>query len=256
MSPHREMRQLDRDAPFRQAPTRRSASGPGRIASTRDIAIYFREDCRDLRDSLQLEMVVAQYCLRIRDVCNSAGIPVGDSVGIGVVAELQGFGDPLSHAILRGLAHIGTGDIAMRSSEAAARLAERETGMLRQFADVGKARAIGAWRQFGEVDGEQVLYAEFEHPRGRRHTVAMFVHAEGGGTVKHIGLLGPTSELERDEPLHPDYMEELEIPVGLALIGEVLERTYGPGAAGSNDFRVLIAFARTASARHGAQTAV
>ncbi len=196
---------------------------------------------------MQLEMVVAQYCLRIRDVRNSAGISVGDSVGIGVVAELEGFGDPLSAAILRGLAHLASDDIARRSSEAAGRLAERETGMLRQFADVGKAKAIGAWRMLGDVDGEQVLYAEFEHPRGRRHTIALFVHALGGGTVKHIGLLGPTSELAPDQPLHPDNMEELEIPDGLTLIGDVLERTYGPGGAESDDFRVLIAFVRAAS---------
>ena len=62
------------------------------------MAIYFREDCRTLRDSLQLEMVVAQYCLQIRDVRTTAGVPVGDAVGVGVVAELEGHGDPLSHA--------------------------------------------------------------------------------------------------------------------------------------------------------------
>jgi hypothetical protein len=71
------------------------------------VAIYFREDCRTLRDSLQLEMVVAQYCLRIRDLLTTARMPVGDVVGAGVVAELEREADPLSHAILRGVAHVG-----------------------------------------------------------------------------------------------------------------------------------------------------
>src|SRR5204863_1848057 len=104
MSKHRRSRQAERRSPIRKAlPTRESASGPSdRIASSRDVAIYFREDCRTLQDSLQLEMVVAQYLLRIRDVRSSAGVPVGDAVGAGIVAELEGHGDPLSHAILRG----------------------------------------------------------------------------------------------------------------------------------------------------------
>jgi hypothetical protein len=247
MSHQPHTRQLDRDAPFRQAPTRSSASGPSHIASTRDVAIYFREDCRDLRDALQLEMVVAQYVLRIRDVRSSAGIAVGEAVGTGVVAELEGFGDPLSHAILRGLAHLGRGEIARRSSEAAARLAERETGMLRQFADVGETSPVGTWRMLGEVEGDEVLFGEFEHRLGRRHTVALFVDPRGGGTVKHLGLLGPTSELDPDEPLHPSFMEELAIPAGLELIRDALERTYGPDGAESDDFRVLIALARANS---------
>lgn len=75
MSEQRRARNLDWRAPIRKAsPTRKSASGPGdRVASARDVAIYFREDCRTLCDSLQLEMVVAQYCLRIRDVVTTAG---------------------------------------------------------------------------------------------------------------------------------------------------------------------------------------
>ena len=72
---------MNRNNPIRQAAaTKPSASGPGdRIADSGDIAIYLREDCRPLADSLQLEMVVAQYDLRLRDVESPQGIPVGDA---------------------------------------------------------------------------------------------------------------------------------------------------------------------------------
>src|SRR5207244_4857933 len=164
-------RKSDRRSPIRRAsPTRKSASGPGeRVASARDVAIYFREDCRTLHDSLQLEMVVAQYCLQIRDVVTTAGVPVGDVVGIGVIAELEGHGDPLSHAILRGVAHLGLGETGARSAEAAARLTERVIGLPQQFADVGKSRAVGAWRTRAGLGDEFVFFAEFEHQRGARH---------------------------------------------------------------------------------------
>jgi hypothetical protein len=209
------------------------------------VAIYFREDCRTLGDSLQLEMVVAQYCLQMRDVVTTGGVPVGEAVGIGVVAELEGHGDALSHAILRGLAHIAHGHIATRASEAAARLRDRIVGLPSEFADVGRAQAVGAWRtDEGAFDGEFVFFADFEHPRGRGHAIALFVEPRGGGTVKHIGLLGPTSELDQPGPFHPNAMETLAIPAAGELMREVLERSYGPSASDTDDYRVLIALAR------------
>jgi hypothetical protein len=211
------------------------------------VAIYFREDCRTLGDSLQLEMVVAQYCLQIRDVRTTAGVPVGDAVGVGVIAELEGHGDPLSHAILRGVAHVGLGETAGRSAEAAARLTERVVGLPQQFAGVGRSTAVGAWRTRAGHDDESALFAEFEHPRGARHSMALFVEPRGGGAVKHIGLLGAMSELEPDEPFHPNALESIDIPAAGALIREVLERSYGPQAAASDDYRVVIASARTRS---------
>src|SRR4051794_856821 len=62
MSEQPQAQHADRRAPFRKAtPTRQSAAGPGdRIANATAVAGYFREDCRPLSDSLQLEMVVAQ----------------------------------------------------------------------------------------------------------------------------------------------------------------------------------------------------
>src|SRR4051794_25145335 len=111
MSEQRQAANAGRQSPIRKAtPTRQSSSGPDHIASTRDVAIYFREDCRTLRDSLQLEMVAAQYLIRMRDVQTSQGVPVGDAATAGVLAELEGHGDPLSHAILRGLAYLGAGE--------------------------------------------------------------------------------------------------------------------------------------------------
>jgi hypothetical protein len=251
MSGQRQARGRGAHAPFRKAtPTRQSASGPGdRIANARDVAIYFREDCRPLRDSLQLEMVVAQYVLRMRDVRTPEGVPIGDATSAGVVAELERHGDELSHAILRGLAHLGSGHTASRSADAAARLAERGTGMPANFGDVGAVRTLGAWRQSeGGHAGEYVFFAEFEHPlHGRRHSLALFVEPRRGGVVKHIGLLGPMDELAADEPFHLDAMEALEIEAAGELLAELLERSHGQALDGSDDYRVVIAAARARS---------
>jgi hypothetical protein len=211
------------------------------------VAIYLREDCRALRDSLQLEMVVAQYCLRIRDVVSTAGVPAGDVVGAGVVAELEREGDPLSHAILRAMAHLGVGETAKRSAEAVERLTERAIGGSRQFADVGKARALAAWRTHASLDGEYALFGEFEHPGGPRHTVALYVDPLHGGVVRHIGLLGGVSDLDPDDPFHPNALEAVQLSSAGALMREVLARSYGPLAAESDDYRVLIAAARAGS---------
>ena len=94
---------------------------------------------------------------------------------------------------------------------------------------------------------EFVFFAEFEHQRGARHTIALFVEPRGGGTVKHIGLLRAMNELDSDGPFHPNALETIDISAAGALIREVLERTYGPRAAASDDFRVLIASARARS---------
>ena len=252
MSEQRRPRNPDRCAPIEKAsPTRWSASGPGdRIASARDVAIYFREDCRTLRDSLQLEMVVAQYYLRIRDVRTTGGVPVGDVVGGSVVAELEREADSLSHAILRGLAHLGAGEAAKRSAEAVTRLTEQAIGLPQQFADVCKASALGAWRtRASGLDSEYALFADFEHPHGPRHAIALFVEPRGRGIVKHIGLLGAMSELDPGEPFHPKALEPVAISHAAVLIRDLLEHSYGPLAADTDDFRVLIASARARTLR-------
>ena len=226
-----------------------SASGPGeRTASARDVSIYLREDCRALDDSLQLEMVVAQYCLRIRDVLSTTGVPVGEIVGAGVVAALEHEGDALSHAILRGLADLAVGRTAERSAESAALLGERGIPLPDQFADVGKAMPLGAWRtDDGAFEGEYAFFADFEHPRGRTHSVALFVDPAHGGVVKHLGLMSAVSEFGPGDPFHPDVMEPMEIADAGVLVAELLERTYGPLAADTDDFRALIAAARARS---------
>lgn len=257
MSEQLQTRNLDRRQPVRKArPTRQSASGPGgRVASARDVAIYLRDDCRTLRDSLQLEMVVAQYCLRIRDLVTTGGVPIGDVVGVGVVAELEREGDALSHAIMRAIAHLAAGETADRSAEAATRLTQRITGLPQQFADVGKARALSAWRTGADLDGEYAVFADFEYPRGGGgHAIALFVDSRHGAVVKHIGLLSPMSELDPDEPLHPNALEPVTIPAGGALMREALEHSYGPLGAESHDHRVPIAAARARSMALSAQS--
>jgi hypothetical protein len=218
------------------------------VASARDVADYFREDCRALRDSLQLEMVVAQYHLRMRGVVSREGVPVGDAASAGVVAELERHGDPLSHVILRGLADLGTGATATRSAEAVARFAGRGVGVTAKFADVAGARAVGAWRASeGGHAGEFALFVDFEHPLGARHSLALFVEPRRGGVVKHIALMNPMSDVDPDDPFHPSALETLDLAVAGTLLREVLERSYGTSLADVDDFRVLIAAARASA---------
>jgi hypothetical protein len=215
------------------------------IASARQIAAYIRDDCRALRDSLQLEMVVAQYLLQMRDVRSREGVPVGDAASAGVVAELERRGDPLSHAILRGLAHLSTGETARRSAEAVTRVAERGIGLTAKFADVAGARAVGAWRasEGGHV-GEYALFLDFEHPLGARHSLAIFLEPRRGGVVKHLALMKPMSDVDPDGPFDPRVLETVDIAPAGALLREVLDRSFGSSLADVDDYRVVIAAAR------------
>jgi hypothetical protein len=253
MSEQPQLRDADSHSPIRKAiPTRRSSSGPAEgIASARDIAIYFREDCRTLRDSLQLEMVVAQYHLRMRAVLTREGLPVGDVASAGVIAQLEEHGDPLSNAILRALAYVGTGETAKRSAEAVARLTERGIGLPPAFADVAEARALGVWRDTaGGFSDEYALFIDFEYPLGGRHSLAVFVEPRHGGVVKHIGLMGSMSDLDSDDPFHPSALETVEIAAAGALLRKVLDRSFGSFLPDVDDYRVLIAAARARSTEH------
>jgi len=228
----------DRHSPIRKATaTRQSASGPGdRIASLGDIAGFLREDCRPLGNSLQLEMVVAQYELRLRH-----------GLGAGVVAELERHGDPLSRAILIGLEDLSASEADRGlAADAVVRLAEAGVGLSARFADVAGARPLGAWRASeGGRPGEYVLFAEFEHPLGTRHSLALFVDPRRGGVAKHIGLLSPMGEIGLSGPFHPDAMDRVEIAATGVLLRELLERSFGgPTLTGTDDYRVLVAAAR------------
>ncbi|MEA2409666.1 MAG: hypothetical protein QOC77_227 [Thermoleophilaceae bacterium] len=207
-----------------------------------DLAAHFREDCRTLRDSLQLEMVVAQHA-------------AGGAISAGVIAELERHGDPLSHAILRGLAHLGTGETAERSAGAVALLAEHGVGLPLEFVDVAGARALGAWRATaGGFDGEYALFADFEHPLGVRHALALFVEPRHGGVVKHIGLTNPVSVLDPDDPFHPSAMDALGVAEAGALLRAVLDRSFGPALDRTDDYRAVIAAARARSMEAGSDT--
>src|SRR4051794_1904384 len=227
-------------------PTRQSASGPGdRIASARDVARFLHDDCRPLRDSLQLEMVVAQYLVRMRDASSPEGVPVGDATTAAALADLERHADPLSHAIMRAVAYLGTDETGQRGADAVARLGERGVGIPRAFADVAEAHAVGAWRDTrGGFSGEFMLFVEFEYPRGRRHSLALFVEPRHGGVVKHIGLLHSMSEFDDDDPCHPSALEPVEVGTAGALLRDVLDRSFGRSLADTDDYRVLIAAAR------------
>jgi hypothetical protein len=225
MSEQQQVLDADPDAPIRNAT---------------QVAGYFRDDCRTLCDSLQLEMVVAQYHLQLRDVNSPEGIHVGEAISAAVVAELERHDDPLSHAILRGLEHLGTGDTAQRSADAVARLSERGVAVEEKFADVGQARATGAWRDSsGGWEDEYSLFVDFEHPLGRRHALALFVEPRHGGVIKHIGLIDPMSELD-----YPGEPESLDIPVAGTLLRKVLDGSFPRWPDFVDDYRVLIAAAR------------
>jgi hypothetical protein len=212
-----------------------------RIVRPRDVARFFRRDCRGLRDSLQLEMAVAQYYLQMRAVLSPEGVPIGDAASAGIIADLERHADALSHAILRGLAHQASGEIATRSADAVARLSEQGVGLPRQFSDVGEARAVAAWRDTeGAHEGEFALFADFEHPRGPRHCVALFVDRD---VAKHVGLLPPLAEVGYP---HND-LEELDVAEAGALMRSVLDRSFPREPGDPDEFRILMASARARS---------
>lgn len=215
----------------------RQAPNGDPVANSREISGFLRKDCRVLRDSLQLEMAVAQYELRLREVRTPEGIPIADAASAGVIADLERHADPLSHAILRAFAYLGGEETAQRSADAVARLAERGVGLTKKFGDVGAAAAVGAWRDTrGAHPGEYALFIDFEHPLGARHCLALFV--EPGGSVKHLGLIQPMSQLGLDG------LEVLEIAEASELLQQALARSVGaPHITG--DFRALIAGARS-----------
>jgi hypothetical protein len=231
----------DADPIQRATPSRQSASGPDdRIASAESIASWFLDDCRGLDDALQLEMVVAQYLVRMRDTRTPQGVPVGDALTASVIADLEERRQPFAHVLLRALAHLATGDAATRAADAVARLAEQGVGLSKRFADVATARPLGAWREHGDA-GEQALFAEFEHPLGRRHSIALFVR---DGVARHIGLMPSAYDVDTEDPFHPDALEPLALPEAGELIGGALTRAYGRDWERSDDYRVVIAAAR------------
>ncbi len=216
--------------------------------NAREIAACFREDCRTLRDSLQLEMVVAQYCLRMRDAVTPERLPVGNALSASVISSLERDGDPLALAILKALAHIGCGDARDRSRHAAARVAGAGIGLAAPFSDVCGASAVAAWRSTeGAFAGEYVMLVDFEYPRGAAHALALFVEPRGGGRVKHIALTSPVRDLPSDAGFHAEAMEPLEIPDAGELLAEAMERAFGTDLAKAEDFRVLIGAARVGS---------
>lgn len=211
------------------------------LAATRELAHCFLDDCRGATDALELELIVAQYLPRFNGGLELHGMEALEAL----LGELERRGDRISHAALRALWYLGTGDLQRLSADAAARLGERGVGLPLRLADVGLVRPTGAWRATrGGHRGEYVLFVEFEHPRGPTHSLAVFVEPRRGGVVKHLALLQPMNDLGDDNPFRPEVLENLELDVAGPLLRDVLVRTFGRGTAGTDDYRVLVAAAR------------
>ena len=65
--------------------------------------------------------------------------------------------------------------------------------------------------------------------------------------------MGPMSELDGDDPLHPSGLETVDSATAGALLHSLLDRSFGRSLVASNDYRVLIAAARARSMGHGPQ---
>jgi hypothetical protein len=55
------------------------------------------------------------------------------------------------------------------------------------------------------------------------------------------------SDVDPGDPFHPSAMEPVGIAAAGALLRELLDRSFGSGLAGADDYRVLIAAARARS---------
>ena len=215
---------------------------PGRVlAATRELAHCFIDDCRGAADALELELIVAQYLPRFNGGLELHGTGALEAL----LGELERRGDHVSHAALRALWYLGTGELQRLSADAAARLGERGVGLPLRLADVGLVRPTGAWRApRGGNRGEYALFVEFEHPRAPTHSLAVLVDPRRGGLVKHLALLRPMDDLGDDGPFRPEALEKLDLGVARELMRDLLVRTFGRGTAGTDDYSVLIAAAR------------
>jgi hypothetical protein len=237
-----------RSLPARAA--RRHADGPDGpvpVACATEIAAFLRDDTRQLGRTMQLELVVAQYLVRLRDAVTPAGEPLGPRPVLPLVEDIEAYGDGLSRAILATIADLADGDVAVAAADGAARLAERGLQYPARFRAVGSARALEAWTL--RDGGESCLTIEFEHADRARHSVMAFVAPEGH--AKHVAFAGSAWDIDPEAPFHPDRLTPTPTRLAARAMATALsgaDPATGRPASESLGFWALIAQARVRSA--------
>jgi hypothetical protein len=233
--------------------------GPVPVANAAEIAEFLRDDTRPLGRTIQLELVVAQYLIRLRDAVTPDAVPIGPAPLLGLIEELDRAGDGLSRAILETVAELTDGEPASKSREAAGRLAARGLQYPARFRAVGSARALEAWAI--REAGEACLAIEFEHADGARHAVMAFVvDPSRGGYAKHVAITASMWDLDDDAPFHPSRLEAAPVDLVARELRAALDAAdpaSGRPASQGDDFRALIAAGRVrAATERGARTAL
>jgi hypothetical protein len=220
------------------------------VANASEIAEFLREDTRLLQRTMQLDLVVAQYLIRVRDAVTAEAVPVGPAPLLGLIEGLERAGDGLSRAILATIAELAVGEPAAKSREAAERLAARGLQPPGRFRAVGSAQALDAWVL--RDAGESCLAIEFEHAGGARHAVLAFVVDQSrGGYAKHVAITGSMWDLDDEAPFHPGRIESSpveSIALEMSAALDAVDPATGRPASQGGDFRALIAAARARAA--------
>jgi hypothetical protein len=106
-----------------------------------------------------------------------------------LVTHLEDVGGVGALLMLRGLAHVAGGAVALAAAKAADRLAESGVSLPAWAEAIGTATPTGAWViPDGDFDDGELLFAEFEQPGCPKHTVGIYVDHNMGGAAKIIGL--------------------------------------------------------------------
>jgi hypothetical protein len=70
--------------------------GPVPVANATEVAGFLREDTHLLHRTMQLDLVVAQYLVRLRDAVTAKGVPLGGVPLLELIVDLEEYADGLS----------------------------------------------------------------------------------------------------------------------------------------------------------------
>jgi hypothetical protein len=153
-----------------------------------------RDDCRELTSALEVERVVSLFLPFWGDSSRYYDMAGIEAAGLGLIDELERFGDTAALIVLRGFAAVGHAALAAASSEAAKRV--RRVFVPSWAEHIGRAEATDALALADpEGDGWAGVFIEYEYADGTPHSVAAYIDHDRGGIAKHVSLVRQIDDL-------------------------------------------------------------
>ena len=153
-----------------------------------------RDDCRELTNPLDVERVVSLFLPFWGESCRYYDMDGIEAAGLGLVDELERFGDAAAHLVLRGFAAVGHGGLATASAAAAGRV--RRVFVPSWAEQIGRAEATDALALADpEGEGSAGVFIEYEYADGTPHSVAAYIDHDRGGIAKHVSLVRQIDDL-------------------------------------------------------------